>query len=283
MARRTRVRLPYLAVNCLLFPALLAVAFTGAPAQTAGEGDGFASEPASAASHEQYRDLSPGIRETRPFRAFAFTATFGSAGMGVEIATPINSKFNLRGGASFFDYTTTFVVDTIPIDGSLHLASTHVTADYFPRGGSFHISAGVTLFNATNYNATIFIPGRQVITLNDTDYTSDPADPIHGTAFLKFGDKVSPRVSIGWGNVIRHRTPHFTFPVELGFQYITPPTALFRLTGSSCDPTGTCDSIQSDPATQQNIDEQQNQIVHDLRLLRFFPIFSLGISYKFGH
>ena len=232
---------------------------------------------------ESYSMPSPGIRATRPFRSLAVGLTLGTGGIGVELATPVTSKINLRGTASFFSYGTSFVVDTIPIDGKLHLASVAGSIDWFPTAGNFHISPGITFYENTNFNATIFIPGNQVVKLDDQPYTSDPDDPIHGTAFVGFGHQVAPRLTVGWGNVIRHHTSGFTFPVELGVEYIKPPTATFVLTGSSCDSVGNCGPIQSDPTTQQNIDEQQTEIVNDLHPLRFFPILSVGISYKFGH
>ncbi len=237
----------------------------------------------SALNSRRDREVSPGYRATRPFRSLAVGLTLGAGGIGFDLATPITSKLNLRGGAAFLNYTTSFVVDTIPIQGPLHLASASAALDWFPPGRSFHISPGFTLYNDTTYNAVIFIPGNQVVTLNDQDYTSDPADPIHGTAFLKFGNRVAPRLTVGWGNVIRHRTGGFTFPVDIGIEYITPPTAAFVLTGSSCQSPTDCGPIQSDPDTQQNILEQQQEIVNDLKPLRFFPVLSIGISYKFGH
>ena len=239
--------------------------------------------PSAATRRRVDRDPSPGLRATRPFRSLAVALTLGTGGIGLDLATPLTSKLNLRAGAAFLNYTTSFTVDTIPIDGTLHLTSASAAVDWFPTGRSFHISPGITLYNDTTYNALIFIPGNQVVTLNDQNYTSDPADPIHGTAFLRFGNRVAPRLTVGWGNVIRHRTAGLTFPVDIGIEYITPPTALFVLAGSSCDSTGSCDPIQSDPATQQNILEQQTEIVNELHPLRFFPILSIGISYKFGH
>ncbi len=228
-------------------------------------------------------EIAPGYRATRPFGSLAIGLTVGSGGIGLDLATPINSKLNLRASGSLFSYTTSFTVDTIPIDGTLHLASAALALDYFPRARSFHISPGITLYNNTTYNALIFIPGNQIITLNDQDYTSDPNDPIHGTAFLKFGNRVAPRLTVGWGNVIRHRTAGLTFPVDIGIEYIKPPTASFVLTGSSCQSPSDCGPIQNDPDTQQNILEQQGEIVDDLKPLRFFPILSIGVSYKFGH
>ncbi len=220
---------------------------------------------------------------TRPFSTLAIGVNLGTAGIGVEVATPLNTRLNLRGGAGFFSYTTSFVVDTVPIDGTLHIGNAHAVVDWFLFGNSFHLSPGITLYNNTNYNALIHVPANEVITLNDQDYTSDPLDPIRGTAYMKFGGKVAPRLTAGFGNMIPHKDKNWTFPFELGFDYRSRPTAIFSLIGSSCDSTGDCEPIQNQPDTQTNIQEQQNEIVNELAPLRFFPILSFGVGYKFGH
>ena len=222
-------------------------------------------------------------REPRPFHSLAVGLTLGTGGIGVELATPINTKLNLRGGASFFSYNTSFIVDTIPITGALHLSNINAEVDYFPRARSFHISPGITFYDNTRFNATIFVPGNQVVVFNDQNYTSDPNDPIRGTADISFGRTVAPRLTVGFGNVIRHHTAHLTFPFEIGAEYIKTPSAIFNLTGSSCDAPNDCNPINSDPETQENITEQQNEINADVKPFRIFPIITFGVSYKFGH
>ena len=224
-----------------------------------------------------------GYREPRPFHSYALGLTLGTGGIGLELATPLNTKFNLRAGASFFSYNTSFIVDTIPINGTLHLSNINAVVDYFPRARSFHISPGVTFYDKTRYNAIILVPGNQIVTFNDQNYTSDPNDPIRGVALIQFGRTVAPRLTAGFGNVIRHHTKSFTFPFEFGFEYIKTPTAVFNLTGSSCDSPNDCGPIDNDPETQENINEQQAEINSDLKPFRIFPIITFGISYKFGH
>ncbi len=220
---------------------------------------------------------------TRPFSTLALALTLGDGGIGFDLATPLNTRINLRAGAGLFSYNTNFVVDTIPISGALHLGNAHASLDWFLFNNSFHISPGITLYNETDFNARILVPGNQIVTLNDQDYTSDPSDPIHGNALINFGNKIGPRLTVGWGNMIPHRDQNWTFPVEFGVDYRKAPTAVFTLAGSSCDSQGDCGPIQTDPDTQINIDEQQREIVNDLRPLRFFPILTFGVSYKFGH
>ena len=231
-----------------------------------------------------YRPNMAVASHTRPFSTLAIGTSFGTTGAGVEIATPLNTRFNLRGGVGFFNYTTSFTADSVPIDGTLHLSNIHAGVDWFLSDRhSFHISPGITFFNHSNYNALIHIAPNQVITLNDQDYTSDPADPIHGTALINFGSSIAPRLTAGWGNMIPHKDKNISFPMEFGFQYIRRPTAVFRLAGSSCDNTGDCSSIASDPDAQSNLIEEQNEIIHDLAPLHFFPIIQFGVAYKFGH
>ena len=220
---------------------------------------------------------------TRPFSTVAIAATFGLGGVGVDVATPLNTRINLRAGASFLSVTTSFTVDTIPISGTAHLNDSHVGIDWFLFNNSFHISPGITLYGNTNYDARIFVPGNQVITVDDTDYTSDPNDPIHGTAYINFATHVAPRLTVGWGNMIPHKDKNWSFPFEFGLDYRKAPTVAITLAGSSCDAPGDCGPISTDPDTQANIVEEEQEITSDLHPLRFFPILSFGVSYKFGH
>ena len=221
---------------------------------------------------------------TRPFSTAAIQLSAGTGGLGVDVATPINTRVNLRGGAGFFSYHTSFVADDTPIDGSLRLGNIHAGIDWFLFGNSFHISPGVAFADPSEFNALIHINGGDVITLNDQDYISDPADPIHGTALIKFGTRFAPRLTAGYGNMIPHKDKNWTFPFEIGIEYIRRPTAAFALTGSSCDANGSsCAPIQNDPSTQVNINEQQREITQDLAPVRFFPVIQFGVSYKFGH
>ena len=264
-------------------PSATALRFDASPSSSSARPAVVAEESmpeAPSAIHGMVRVIRPPLAvasHTQPFSTLAIGLTFGTGGVGVEVATPINSRFNLRGGVGFFNYTTSFTADSVPIDGTLHLGNIHAGVDWFLFAHkTFHISPGVTMFNHSNYNAKIYIAGNQIITLNDQDYTSDPADPIHGTALIQFGSTFSPRLTAGFGNMIPHKDKNWSFPMEFGFQYIKKPTAVFGLAGSSCDNLGDCEPIQGQPDTQTNILEEQNEIVHDLAPLRFFPVVQFG-------
>ena len=221
----------------------------------------------------------------RPFSAVGVALKFGVNGIGFDVATPLAPKLNLRGGASFFSYTVNNLSeDGFNVDGTLTFRSVNASVDWYPFRNGFRVSPGVTLYNGNRFsgNATV-LPG-DIITLNGTDYTSSPTDPIVANFTNpnnRFGNAVAPSITTGWGNIVpRARGSHWSVPFEIGFQYISPPKVLLNLTGTACSSDG-CGNVQTDPTTQANILAQQNIINSDIYQLRFYPIVSIGVGYKF--
>jgi len=236
----------------------------------------------SAPAEEPARVVRP--KTIRAFSTAAIAVKVGFAGVGADIATPLASHFNLRAGGSFFSYSGSFNSDGITINGDLKFRSGTASLDWFPFHGGFRISPGVTFYNGNNLNATVLVPGGQTFSLGDQNYTSSNTDPVHGTAAVHFGRRTAPSLTFGFGNMIPRSGRHISFPFEIGFQYIGPPTLTFNLVGTACtnanDPT-TCSPIQSDAQTQVNIQQQESKIDSDVKPLRFYPIISQGFSVRF--
>ena len=234
--------------------------------------------------HAVGQALSNGPIRMRPFSAVGVAVKVGVAGLGFDAATPLAHKFNLRGGASFFNYTLNDVEDDgFDINGTIALKSITTSLDWFPFGGKFRVSPGVTIYNGNRYNGTATVPGGNTITLNDQDYTSSPTNPVvatFGTPDNRFGSRVAPSLTVGFGNLVPRGEGHWSFPFEIGFQYIKPPQITLSLTGTACGTDG-CQNVSSDAMTQANIEAQQARINSDIYDLRFYPILSFGVGYKF--
>ena len=213
-----------------------------------------------------------------PFSAVGVAVKFGVAGAGFDLATPVASWLNVRGGASFFSYSTTLVEDGTNVSGAIKFQNGSAMLDIFPFRNRFRISGGATVFNKTGFNAALAVPAGNSFTVGNTDYTSDPSDPIHGTGTFNFGGSIAPRVSIGFGNMTPRRG-HWGFETEAGFQYITRPTVVYVIHGSGC--TGPANT-NCGPISQSSINQEQTNLQNDLSGLRFFPILSIGLSYKLG-
>jgi hypothetical protein len=218
----------------------------------------------------------------KPFHSYAVMVKGGFAGFGLDIATSMGNHLNLRIGGSLFSYSGSYDADGLTIDGEVKFRTGEMSLDYYPfHNSGFRISPGVTLYNGNNLNAYTFVPAGQQFNLGDGTYTSDPSDPVHGNASMTFGRHVAPSLTIGYGNMIPRNGGHFSMPFEIGVQYIGYPMIQYNLQGSACDSMGNCGPIATDPTTQANEAEELSEINSDIRLLRFYPIISLGAAWKF--
>lgn len=216
----------------------------------------------------------------RPFSTVGVGVKMSMLGPGVQIATPLSQRINLRFGFNMFNYNRTFDNDGISYRGQLNWRSAETHFDWFPFGGAFHLSPGALIYNGNQITANASVPGGSDFTLNHVGYTSDPTNPVTGTGKLDFV-KAAPMLLAGWGNLVP-RTKHFGVPFEFGVVFQGTPRTVLNLTGNACDPGGNnCRAISSDPTIQANIQAQQTKISNDVKPFKYYPIISIGFGYKF--
>jgi len=222
-------------------------------------------------------------RTFRPFSSLGLAMRVGFAGTGVDVATPLATRFNLRAGTDFFSYSTSFQEEGANVGINLRLRSGHAGLDWFPFGGHFRLSPQIVIGNNNRLVATAIIPSGSTLTLNGQDYISSYSDPMHGAGRVDFR-KVSPGFSLGFGNLIPRDRSHFSIPVEMGFYYAGQPNLQVSFTGSACDPhfpaSVGCQSVDQDPTFQQNLAAFKARNNHNLSYASFFPIFSVGFGYR---
>jgi len=286
------------------------IAYAGTnDANAAAAADGYSTsvaqepvEPIAPAKPEKLpvvNSSKPSSPTVRPFTHPAIAVKIGLGGAGFDVALPLARKFNVRGGASFFSYNDTFTTDGTSYNANLQFQSSNVSIDWFPFGGSFRMSAVGQVYNGNTMSANTSVPAGQSFSLNNVNYYSSAGSPIGGTASLSLGNQggsqMAPGFTIGFGNMIpRGKGQHWSVPFEIGFVYIQSPQIQLNLKGISCatqaeataqvttTPTVTgCAYTATDPATQANVVQEQNELNNDLNPLRFYPILSIGLSYKF--
>jgi hypothetical protein len=203
-------------------------------------------------------------------------------GIGIEAATPLSRRINLRGGANFLNYNRDFNNDGIHYDGQLSFRSGEAHLDWYPVG-AFHISPGVLFYNGNKVTANASVPSGQTFTLGGTQYQSDPtgANPVAGTGQLTW-PKAAPSILVGFGNLLPRNGRHFGFNFEVGGEYMGAPTATLNLQGTACNTSnGVCANAATDPGIQSSIQSQEQKINHDLSPFKFFPQVSLGFGINF--
>jgi len=209
-----------------------------------------------------------------------FGVKVSTLGAGIEVATPLAGKLNLRGGFNMFRFSHSITDNGIHYDGQLHFQSAEAHLDFYPFGG-FHISPGILIYNGNQLTATASVPGGQTFSVGGTTYESDPTTPVTGAGKLNFV-KVSPSIMVGVGNLIPRNGRHYSFLFEVGGAYQGSARVALNLAGNVCDTSGAfCRAISSDSTVQANIQSEQVKIRNDVNPYRFFPIISLGVGFNF--
>jgi len=215
-----------------------------------------------------------------PFSRVGIGVKISTLGAGIEVATPLAGKFNVRGGFNMFRYSRPITNNGIQYQGQLQFQSAEAHLDWFLFGG-FHVSPGILFYNGNQLTANASVPGGQTFSVGGTSYESDPTTPITGTGKLDFV-KVSPSIMIGIGNLIPRNGRHYSFLFEVGGAYQGSARVALNLAGNVCDTTGTtCRAVSSDPTVLANIQTQQVKIQNDVNPYRFFPVLSLGVGFNF--
>jgi hypothetical protein len=225
-----------------------------------------AQAPASAGGHSSLPRLGIGVK-------------IGLLGVGVEAATAVMRRANLRGGFNDFTFNRAFSKDGIHYGGRLQLRSVEAHFDYYLFGG-FHIGPGALLYNGNKGTATASVPAGNSFTLGGTTYYSDAADPVTGSGTLSL-NKFAPMVTLGSGNLLPRSHRHWSINLEGGFAFQGSPKVGLNLAGSTCDVTGTvCQPISSNANIQANIASEEAKIDRKLRPFKYYPVFSIGFGWK---
>jgi hypothetical protein len=213
---------------------------------------------------------------------FGLGISIGTLGAGIQAATAVTRKSNVRGAFNYFTYSdSTTTNDNLAIDGTLRLASAEVLYDQF-LGHGFHVSGGLMLWDGNQGTATVSVPGGNTITLNGQRYFSSIANPVNGTGSI-MSRKVAPEVLFGFGNLLPRGKRRFSLGFELGVAFQGSANTRFNLTGATCliNATTGCIPIAVDPITQANIIGEQNKVDNDLTPFKYYPIVRTTFGFKF--
>lgn len=225
----------------------------------------------------------PAMRRPLAFTRVAVGVKVSPLGFGLEIATPLTSRLDLRVADNLFIHRNTFTYDGVDLNSKLTLSSMQAGIDIFPfRHSGWHVTPGVLFRNRNRAIANAFVPGGVPFSPGNGDYISSVADPVNGTLRIPL-DSTAPALSVGIGSLFPRSGRHWSIPFEVGIAYIGPPKVTLNLGGSVCDPgSGVCQPIANDPQAQANIALEAKQIQNDLAPLKTYPILSVGFSYNFG-
>ena len=208
-------------------------------------------------------------------------AKVSTLGVGVEGGISVTRRSNTRVGFNFFNYSRTFNKRGIAYNGTLDLRSLQITYDQYLIGG-LHISPSLLAYNGTQIDATAGVPAGQSFTLGGIRYFSGTVNPITGTATMHVRN-VAPAILLGMGNIVPRSGRHLGYNVEAGVVFQGSPTTTLNLTGNACvvNSTTACLNAGTDPTVQANVQNEQAKLNKDLDPFKYYPVLSVGLSWKF--
>jgi hypothetical protein len=210
---------------------------------------------------------------------FAVGVKVGTLGIGIQAGTALASRVNLRGGANFFTYKDSLTEDGVTYNGTLQLRSVEAKLDLFVIGG-FRVTPGLLLYNDNNVAATATVPNGTSVSFNGVRYTSNPADPIRGTAGITF-NKFAPTIGIGFGNLLPRSNRHWSLSTDLGIAFSGSPAFALGLTGSACVNGTSCAPIATTPSVSANVEAERVKIQGDMDKFKYYPEVSVMFGWKF--
>jgi hypothetical protein len=221
----------------------------------------------------------PDKLSVHPFSKIALGFKVDTLGAGVEVATPLSRRFNLRSTANLFNFRYLFNIDGIDYDTELHFHSGQLNVDWFPFHGEFHVSPGVLYFNNNLYGKASVPPG-QPFQLSNTSYINSVDDPVYGTTKITYARKIAPALTVGFGNILSRTGRHFTVPFEVGVAYLGSAKMDVQLAGTTCTNAG-CFNAATDLDTQASLHDEVKSLNGELTKYKLYPIISLGFAYRF--
>jgi len=202
-------------------------------------------------------------------------------GGGIEVATPVTHRSNVRAGFNMFSYGRNFNKDGIAYGGQLAFKTVEAHYDIFPFAGRFHISPGVLAYIGDPITANATVLGGQSFSLGGHQYFSDSTAPVTGTGKIDF-NRAAPTITVGWGNLVPRNSKHISIPFEIGVAFQGTPKANLNLAGNVCNsPDVNCRSVASDSTVQSQITSEQTKLNNSMTLFKAYPIISVGFGYKF--
>lgn len=191
-------------------------------------------------------------------------ANAGFPGVGLGYAHPLNSHFALRGDfMTLGTHKKDMNEEGIDYKGTLSTSRVALFADYFPFGGVFRLTAGIT---ANNYKLELDASGASgELTVGDTTYRGlTAADGLNVKIKLP---KTTPYLGIGWGH---QQESGFRFAFDLG-----------AIIGKAKLDATTRGALASDPTIQAELDKELAELRDGVGKIKALPQITFSLGYSF--
>lgn len=190
----------------------------------------------------------------------------GTLGAGLDLTVGLVPMLNVRASVQGYSYSRTFNEQGIPYDGKAELLSGWLLLDVHPGGGGARVSAG-GVFSRNKLTGTS--PTSGTVTVNGVAYPVAAVGTIDGEAKA---NSVCPYLGVGWGNAVKSGSP-VRFALDVGVFYQGAPKV--TLTAHPVNPALVPAAFFAD------LERERQKVEDDASKYKYYPVVSLGLSYRF--
>lgn len=191
----------------------------------------------------------------------------GTLGAGLELTLEAIENVNVRFGGNYFKVGAEVDVEGNDYDVDVKLNSYTALADWYITDSPFRITAGAFI-NKNNVSGVAL--DSNTYDIGNNTYTNAEV----GTLSADIGFKsVAPYLGIGWGNPLSDDTG-WSVMFDFGIVFAGKPDLDITSTGGLLSNNAV---FQSDIAQV----EQDFRDTDEIKYLRFYPVLSFGINYRF--
>jgi len=194
----------------------------------------------------------------------ALSGRASTLGLGLELTAGLTDRINVRLGGNAFSYDRTFTNDQDEFGLDIKFRSLTALLDVHPFAGGFRLSGG---FVSNGNEAALTGQSTSNYDLGDSRYSTSDVGALTGTVHF---NKAAAYAGIGWGNAVREGRK-LGVVVDTGVVFQGSPNVTLSASGP----------IAGNPGFQADLRQEELNIEDDARQFRYYPVFSLGISYKF--
>lgn len=192
----------------------------------------------------------------------------GTLGAGADVAIAPVSRIQLRAGANFMPVKPSFSISDIDYTMNLPSPQFTVAADLFLIG-SLHVSGGLRATSSDLSVEADLSNSTTTVDIGSQTYTGSDVGTLTGTMDTK---SMAPYVGIGFGRIAKRG---LGIQFDLGVAFQGKPVVSLTADGPlNSDPI-------AGPVLRQNLADEAQQFEDDVKLLQYYPIISLGLSFGF--
>jgi hypothetical protein len=208
---------------------------------------------------------SPVLAQTSGEPAIALGGQVGTTGAGLEVQVSVGRMFVLRGAVDTLGFDLDETFDDVDYSGRLDFDTVGAFVDLHPLANGFFVSGGAYLGQRkVSLKATPAAP----VNIGGQSFTPEQVGSLNGEVSLK---TLAPFVGLGFDNTFT-RNSRWGFRALAGVAWSDEPEVDLDASGGT---------LSNDPAFRARLAEERASIQSDVEDYGFYPVFQLGLNYKF--